>query len=217
VPLSAFEALLLESTAVRIATDARAVLPPALGGALEGPVEQHRLRVLSSLEGLAGMADRPGPKFVFAHIVAPHRPYVLKPEEGSTAAQQALPVEIQPPHVDGYIAGYRNQVLYLNDRMLPILQRIIVESDVPPVIVLLGDHGADEAPPDERMAILHAIYVPGMDPAEASGERSPVNAFRLVLRTVFGFDLSDLPDASFYSTYDAPFGLTPVDVECPIE
>lgn len=217
VPLSAFEALLLDSTAMRIVTDARSVLPPALGGALEGPVAQHRARVLYTLDELAQMPDRPGPKFVFAHIVAPHRPYVLKPDEGSAAAQAALPPEIQPPEIDGYLTGYRNQVLYLNDRMLPILERIITESDVPPVIILMGDHGADEALPDQRMAILHAVYLPEGDSAEASETRSPVNAFRLVLRRMFGIDLPDLPDASYHSTYDAPFRFDPVNLECPVE
>lgn len=217
VPLSAFEALLLDSTAARIATDARSVLPPALGGALEGPVEQHRLRVLFGLDELEVMADRPGPKFVFAHIVAPHRPYVLKPDDASPAARQAVPPEIQPSVIDGYVTGYRNQVLYLNDRMLPILERLIAESETPPVILLMGDHGADEAPEAERMAILHAVYLPEGLPGASSEARSPVNAFRLVLRRVFGLDLPDLDDDSFHSTYDAPFRFDPVDLDCPAE
>ncbi len=115
-PLTAFEGILLESTALTILIDARSILPPSLGGALEGPLDVHRERVLFDLDTLPRLAGSPGPKFVFAHIVAPHRPYLFAPQADSATAQQALLPDLAGGAVDGYILGYRNQVLYLNDR-----------------------------------------------------------------------------------------------------
>jgi hypothetical protein len=163
------------------------------------------------------LAGSPGPKFVFAHIVAPHRPYLFVPEVDSTAAQEALLPGLAGGEVDGYILGYRNQVLYLNDRVLPILQRLIEDSAVPPIILLHGDHGADEAAGAERMAILNAGIFPGLDTQSLSAARSPVNNFRLVLRTFFGINLPDLDDSSSYSTYDAPFDFLPIEQSCAFD
>ena len=214
LPLTGYEALLLDSTALRILTDARAVLPPALGGALQGPVELHRRRVLFTLEQLEQMAERPGPKFVYAHIVAPHRPYVFAPDAAAPSVQRALLPEFQAGEAGGYVVGYRNQVLYLNDRLLSILEVIIQDSEVPPIIILQGDHGADEAPPVERMAILNAVRLPGIDRATVTESRSPVNTFRIVLAETFGMDLPLLEEASYYSSYEAPFDFIEIPVGC---
>ena len=216
-PLTAFEEILLKSTALSILIDAPSALPAALGGALEGPLAVHRKRVLYDLDALPRLADDPGPKFVFAHIVAPHRPYLFRPGADSSAARAALLPDFDDQAADGYVLGYRNQVLYLNDRLLPILERLIQGSPVPPIILLHGDHGPDEAAGAERMAILNAGYFPGLDPESLSATRSPVNNFRLVLRAFFGIDLPDLADSSFYSTYDAPFDFAPIEPSCAFE
>jgi len=216
-PLTAFEGILLETTALTILIDARSILPPSLGGALEGPLDVHRERVLYDLATLPQLAERPGPKFVFAHIVAPHRPYLFAPQPHSTAAQEARPPGFAADEADGYILGYRNQVLYLNDEVLPILRRLIQDSAVPPIILIHGDHGPDEATGAERMAILNAGFFPGLNSESLSSVRSPINNFRLVLRQYFGIDLPDLDDSSFYSTYDAPFDLLPIEQSCAFD
>src|SRR3989304_3735027 len=105
----------------------------------------------------------------------------------------------------------------LTARVLPILQRLIQDSPVPPIILIHGDHGPDEAAGAERMAILNAGTFPGLDLQSLSAARSPVNNFRLVLRAYFGIDLPDLDDSSFYSTYDAPFDFLPVEQSCPFD
>jgi hypothetical protein len=212
--LTAFEALLLDGTAFTLATDARAVLPPALGGLVEGPVELHRERVLFALDELAAMPGQPGPKLVFAHIVSPHRPYVFHPEPDSPRAARSLLPEFEASRANGYVLGYREQVLYLNDRMIPILKDLIERSATPPVILLMGDHGADEAGADERMANLLAVYIPGSGGAALPDTLTPVNAFRIALGGVFGLDLPPLEDRSYYSTYDAPFDFTDVPNGC---
>ena len=213
--LTAFEALLADSTALSIFTDARAALPPSLGGALEGPLVLHRQRILFGLDQLGRMPTDPGPKFVFAHLVVPHRPYIFHPDLESRRADRSRMPDLDVGDRGGYYFGYRDQVLFLNDRMVPILEGLLRESATPPVIVLMGDHGADEAGPQERMANLLAVYLPGGTTEGLAATLTPVNAFRVVLDNVFGLDLPLLANRSLYSIYDAPFDFTSIPQTCP--
>ncbi len=213
--LTAFEALLVDSTALSILTDAQAALPASLGGALAGPLALHQQRILFGLDQLARMPMDPGPKFVFAHLVAPHRPYVFHPDPGSPRAESSRLPNFEVSDRGGYVFGYRDQVLFLNDRMIPILEGLIRRSATPPVIVLMGDHGADEAAPEDRMANLLAVYLPGGTSERLVDTLTPVNTFRIALDDVFGLDLSLLPNRSLYSTYDDPFDFTSIPQRCP--
>ncbi len=127
--------------------------------------------------------------------------------EASTAAGY------DPAQSDGRVIGYRNQVLYLNDRMIPILERIMADSAVPPIIVLLGDHGPDDAGPAERMAILYAIHQPGAG-EQLPEQSSPVNSFRRIFNDGFSADLPSRPDLSRFSNYETPFDFQLVPAWC---
>lgn len=214
VPLTAFESLMIDGTALRLLTDAPAALPAALGGAFDGPVELHRRRVLYTLDKLERLPDEPGPKLVFAHIVAPHRPYVLAPDAESELARRSLLADFDPARLDGTVVGYRNQVLYLNDRLLPILEGIVRRSSTPPVVILQGDHGPDEATGGERMAILDALHLPRGIGAPLAEARTPINDFRFMLREVFDVELDPVEDRSFFSEYEAPFDFVEVPQAC---
>jgi hypothetical protein len=215
IPLNAFESLLLESTALRAAFDARIALPAALSMDLESPVELDRQRTLYVLDQLPKVASTPGQKFVFAHIVAPHRPYVFKPDPDSSPVQRSLIPSFQILQDRGYILGYRNQVLYLNQRMPVILSQIIDRSSTPPIIIVQGDHGADDASPKERMANLTAMYLPGMSHEDIDPHFTPVNDFRLILASYLGYVLPPLAGRSSYSPYQAPYDFTPIEPNCP--
>jgi hypothetical protein len=60
----------------------------------------------------------------------------------------------------------------------------------------------------ERLGILNAYLLPGIDPALIYPTITPVNSFRLVVNQYFGADLPLLPDRSFYSTWDQPYRFT---------
>lgn len=47
------------------------------------------------------------------------------------------------------------------------------------------------------MAILNALYLPGVERPQIPADMTPVNSFRLVLRVYFGIDLPALPDRSY--------------------
>ncbi len=186
-----FENLLVRTTAARLLSEGVAFLnlPPDW----EARDQAHRERILFTLKELERMPDLQGPKFVFAHIVAPHWPHVFD--------ANGQPVHERPDSV----TGYRNQVIFINNQILPLVTDLIKNSRVAPLIILQGDHGAIPEDPERRMSILNAYFLPG------GGERllyeaiSPVNTFRLVFNYYFGGEAPFLTDVSYYSPYDDPY------------
>jgi hypothetical protein len=136
--LNSFEALLIRTSAGLVLVDRATVLPGFTRLNLDHPREIHRQRILFTLDQLGKIAKMPGPKFVFAHIVSPHKPFVFGPQ-GESVQQEKDP-----------LVGYRGQVSYLNSRMVPLLQKIISDSASPPVIVIQGDHGGVETEYGDR-------------------------------------------------------------------
>jgi len=169
-------------------------------------LRQHTLFEFGVLEGLA---DDPGPKFVFAHFLVPHPPYVFR-SDGSF-------VPNEPIDVDDEREGYLRQMEYTNQRILGLVDRLLARpADERPVIILQADegpfpirydanewqfdwHGATTEELAEKFGILNAYHLPGVDPEEAGLYPSitPVNSFRVVLNAYFGTDLPLLPDRIF--------------------
>jgi hypothetical protein len=185
----------------------------------------HRERIVEGFEELARVSEEPGPKFVFAHILAPHPPFVL--------AADGTPVEPDRPyrindgdHYQGsmgeYLAGYAGQVRYVNSRLLEVIPEILQNASRPVVIILQGDHGpgsrlswtsAEESCLWERTSILNAYYLPEEYRAALYPSITPVNTFRLVFREMFGAGYPPLEDARYYSTWYAPYRMQRVSGE----
>jgi hypothetical protein len=145
---------------------------------------------------LGKLPASPGPKFIFAHIVSPHKPFVF----GSQG-------EIVTQGKDN-IVGYRDQVAYLDSRLIPLLRKIISNSATPPIIILQGDHGGIDTLGQERMAILNAYYLPEDGSQQLYENISPVNTFRLVFNHYFGSHFDSLEDTSYFSSYQYPYQYT---------
>jgi hypothetical protein len=191
--LNGFEVMLVNTTIGRLLTDAMNVLPGYIKPVWEYPEQAHRELVLFDLEQLHQLPGLPGPKFIFAHIVAPHPPYVFE-ADGS----------FSPPDKPDFV-GYRDQVLYLNDRMEILLADIIQSSATPPIIIIQGDHGPILAAPRQRLKNLNAYYLPGSGAERLYPTITPVNTFRLVFDAYFGGQYSLLDDSSYFSTYQDPY------------
>jgi hypothetical protein len=141
----------------------------------------------NTLEKLEGITSIESPKYVYAHLGAPHEPYVLA-RDGSFVGDQNQ-------SGDPYI----NQLVYVNNRITRILENILRESAVPPIIVLESDHGYDPKDKDSRLRNLMAFYVPEEIRANLYPTMTPVNSFRLVLNYLDGGNRPLLPDYSFFS------------------
>jgi len=152
---------------------------------LEKKAERTRL----ILDLLPEIPQMPGPKFVHAHIINPHPPYVFN-ADGSLN-----PDAEDTPDSEGYPA----QLAYLEPRVLEDVARIIAESDQPPIIIIEGDHAFDK---ETVTSNLLALYLPGYDTATLDSHMTLVNVFPLVFNTYFGTDIEYLPDISYTHTED---------------
>ena len=210
--MSAFEATLLRSTAAWAAIDAMPVLPAFLVRDLDRSTEAHRERVSFVLDTLEQLPREPGPKFVFIHLVSPHRPFVFDAEGNPVDDDYAW--QLSSLGIETYKEGYREQIAYLNGRIERIVRMLLSESVVQPVIVIQGDHGPEEGSSQDRMRILNAMYLAGHGSDGLYPTITSVNTFRIILNTVFEAGLPLLPDASYFSTYEDPFDYTIVENRC---
>jgi hypothetical protein len=217
--LNEFEGLLLSSTFAGPAIDAWDLRIPVPS------YDLHRQYILFSLENLETIARVAGPKFVFAHIMAPHPPFVLD-EVGN-------PVQSQRPFNTGdasgfmgaheeYIIGYSKEVSYLNQRLIRVIESILAQSSQPPVIIIQGDHGPGSyfnmiEPSNtclkERYSILNAYFFPDQDYHRLYPTITPVNSFRVVFNQYFDTNLEILEDKSYYATWLAPYVFSDVSSE----
>ena len=210
--LNPLEVMLVQTSMGRLVIDGRVQLNALLQTEIQDPYESHRELILFTLDRLSRAPEIAGPKFVFAHLMIPHRPYVFTAEGGVAETGEIFTLAEDDGGVSGQasVEGYVGQVTYLNSRLLELVETILKDSAVPPVIILQGDHGAQETGPDDRMKILNVYYLPGVGPEGVCESISPVNTFRVVFNAYFGADLPLLEDRSYYSTVDVPYVLTPI-------
>ncbi len=141
------------------------------------------------------------PKFVFAHILVPHGPFVFKPN-GRYKTLEDVNGETRSQN-------YIDQVRYANSRVLRMIDTLLRgRESARPVIVLQSDEGPFEGAPwawktisstnlMRKFPILNAYYLPGQNHADLTPLITPVNSFRLVFRLYFGADLATLPDHNY--------------------
>ena len=172
---------------------------------------------LYALDRLDEVTSLPGPKYVFAHLVTTHPPYVHNADGSYTGRAQVARL--------GDIESYRRQLTYANSRMLAFVDRVLAD-DPDAIIILQADEGpfparyeeeewgfkwrtATDAELEEKFGILFAMRVPDADLA-AEGfhdEITPINTFRMLFNARFGTDLELLPDRTWahedlYRFYD---------------
>ena len=159
--------------------------------------ETHRRRTLYTLQHIPDATRIDTPAFVFAHLIAPHGPFVFDAYGGPIASRQDYTYE-------EYTKIYCDQVLHINWRLQEVVDRILTRSSKPSIIIIQSDHGAiygnryaDPEQIHKRMAILNAYYFPDQDYTDLYPGITPVNTFRVVLNNYFGTDYALLDDLSY--------------------
>ncbi len=210
--LNGFEALLLQTTLFRAPMDIFNLNKSISSDALDYDRMIANLNLLKKVP--LGVK---GPKFVFAHLVIPHPPYIYTSKGDFTPqgplAQEFL-YDLTTPAPDK--PGYPNAVLFINGAILQVIDHILADSTTPPVIIVQGDHGAFRfISPEQRMSILNAYYFPNAE-AKASLYPSitPVNTFRILFDAYFGQNYPLLADVSRYSPLDEAWSFTTVQNDC---
>jgi len=189
MPLTRFESVLFETTALRRWTET---------WMSQAADEGHCDQLNYTLDQLPGIAEMPGPKFVYLHFPAPHNPFVMTMDGEFDVSSEDI--------------GYPRMIYYINDRMRDILQDILENSKIPPIIILQSDHGWTT---EHRLQNLNALYLPGHTDLQLPDTLTPVNTFRLVFNTYFGGDYPLLPDVSYNSPEWRKLDLTEAPVVCP--
>jgi hypothetical protein len=215
-PLNEFEQHLINSTFVLDLFD---LLAPDLMPGVE------RTAVNSVFRNLAMVAadHSLGPKFVWAHVMAPHVPFVFGPH--------GEPVDIPVTRVFQQYAGgmglsqaeferrFADQTHYADARTVEAIDDILGASQEPPIIIVMSDHGARSRPfdpatagPDdlrERFGTLFAAYTPGENGVFPQ-DVTPAQIMVDLLNAYFGTDYPQPEKGTFASEISHPYDFTRV-------
>ena len=167
---------------------------------------------LSNFDNLAAISSQPGPKFVFAHFLPPHHPYVF---DRSGAVVDHVTVSNQfdfQRRLWEKREQYLDQLVFVNRRITEAVDTILRASRRAPVIVLMSDHGPNiergmdaEEVLRVRFANLSALLLPEAPPGLIPPSASLVNLYRRILNHYFRTELAILPDRYYSSPFAPPY------------
>lgn len=185
-----------------------------LFGAPENPqMRAHRERILFILDSLPELAAEPSPKFVLAHLLIPHQPFVIdakgKPRraEGTVTDGVLTPEPGDAAAAAAYREGYAAQLQGANWLVVEALDELLARIDPGAIVIVQGDHGpgshmdwreAEASDVAERYPVLNAIRFPGARPADFSDDVSLVNTYRILLNEYLGGTYEMLPNECFF-------------------
>lgn len=137
------------------------------------------------------------PRFVYTHLMMPHYPYYLDSNGHFNDYNSIL--EANWASKDGYI----NYLKYCNNKLLKLVDHILQNSEYPPIIILLGDHGFREfsTQPSIRKYYfmnLNAIYLPNKNYSCFKQGLSNVNEFRCLFNTAFNQNYDIKTDSTIF-------------------
>ncbi len=143
-----------------------------------------------------------GPKFVFAHIIAPHSPYVFDANGGLLPKEAVRRDTLKKVYVD--------QLSFVNKQVMALVERLLSGPRTShPVILIQSDEGPYPGNPSRwssrpkqttllrKFEILNAFYLSGASYEGLTPQITPVNEFRVVFRQYFDPTLTLLPDKNF--------------------
>jgi len=204
VTLSEFERYIFGVTPLK-------TLAPVIEDVASVPTfESHRRSQINNFDSLIESTAIPGPKFVFAHIILPHPPFVFSSDgsvinpDNSYSLNDASDYSGTP---EQYHDQYVGQIEFLNNQLKPVIESILRNSQQPPIILLQADHGpgmltdfgsAANTCLAERFSTFSAYYLPGKKPGMVPDDITSVNLFRVIFNEYFGADLPILENAQYY-------------------
>jgi hypothetical protein len=174
-------------------------------------IPSHRELIRYNFETLEKIPGQiPGPKFVFAHIVAPHPPFVFDADGNPATPNHGFTFNDANDFLgtkEDYRNGYVAQIQHVNTMVKQLIETLLRDSETPPIIILQADHGpgmltdftsAENTCIKERFSIFGAYYLPGKQPDVIPNDLTPVNLFRIIFNEYFATDLPLLENSSYY-------------------
>jgi uncharacterized membrane protein len=170
------------------------------------PDKEQWLRIQYEFDELAKIPDIKEPTFVFAHMFIPHGPCVFDKDGNFLTEDERGKMTREE--------NYIGELIYLNKKVMPLIDKILSASEIPPIIVIQSDEGpyppryhverykfewkdATEAELRQKIGILSAYYLPNVDKNVLYPTMTPVNTFRLIFNQYFHTDFPLLPDRNY--------------------
>lgn len=180
--------------------------------------DQARVSLEYQDKVLPAIVEQPGPKFVFAHILMPHDPFIYDAQCQLRSAQDLA------SHTRMY--NYLQHVGCANLQAKTLIDDIkaddpgsyiILQADEGPMALknpLPGDddyHLGNDVPISsrlERSRILNAYYFPDQDYSQLSQDITPVNSFRILFNKLFKTKYEILPSRTYlFQDHDHIFNM----------
>ena len=155
----------------------------------------HPFRTLAWLDFMKEVGSVEGPKFVFAHLMKPHGPASFD-KYGNIAFDLGGWSDDHDPTVSEPFYG---QLIWLNGKMLEVIDAILDDYEEPPIMVIAGDHGHERDDPSISNDILAAYLLPDGGESAIYPSITSVNHFRAILDYYFGLNLGLLEDRVYNS------------------
>lgn len=194
------------------------------------PLSIHRDNLLFTLSEIANVDIEYSPKFIIAHILAPHPPFVLglndddenlnaRLDFGDGSMYHGMIEELQ---VD-YKKKYLQQLKALNVNIIEMTDKILTKNQTREILIVLqADHGprsllnwenSTKQSSDETFPIFNAIYLPERIKVKPDEDITPVNTFRFLFNQLFNTNFKILPNKSYFSKWSRPYDFIEVEVE----
>ncbi|MBX9686839.1 MAG: LTA synthase family protein [Candidatus Obscuribacterales bacterium] len=158
---------------------------------------------LNFFEHIKQIKQIEGPKFVLAHVVLPHPPFLFD-RNGSFKSDKYFFLY----NIDWPKAPYLEQVIFVENKVKAMLEELLPAAKRPLVMVIQADHGplllpekGREAKADmfeTRMSIFNAYYFSDAQYGRLYNTVTPVNSFRIILNQYLGEKFQMLPDLSIW-------------------
>ena len=173
---------------------------------------------LANLGRLKELPESTGPKFVFAHFLPPHHPYLFD-RDGNVLRNADITNQFEfQKRLWGRKDQYLDQLRFMNDQVLEVVGALQGRSSVEPIIVIQSDHGPQvlelgvtDAYYAARLRNLIAVSLPGVPGFSLPDDIEPVNLFRVILDARFGTDLPILASRHYISAFATPYDFRPTD------
>ncbi len=141
--------------------------------------ELHRQSTLYILDKLQNVSEVNSPKYVYAHIICPHTPFVFDKNGGKIDSINSK--NWKDPQY------YLGQYTYISEQIDKVVESIIKNSKKPPIIIIQSDHGPRRSDIEkaETLKVFNAYLLPNGGEKNLTDDFSPINTFRYIFNFYF--------------------------------
>jgi hypothetical protein len=173
----------------------------------------YRKRIKYVLRKLPILANQPDKKFVIAHIMSPHSPYIFGEKGEEVFVDENSPLRKK---------AFLKQLKFINKQILSVINLTIKSKNTrDKIIIIQGDHGTREISPNGKFLLdedwaqayygnLNAIFSSNKTKTSSWTYVSPVNTFRQIFNSEFGENFTILPDKKYYTDFNFPLIFYPL-------